>query len=131
MCSRECDILSPQSIALTSQSVFFASNHSLRHCCHTSSSATSDSSKPLLESVAVIFLDVSPCEKYLLVGSKLKGNSYRHIDVFDLEEDKVRVIKETNHGLWNCGAWVPPSGPHGLRVCMGGAAGIMIILGTV
>ena len=72
-------------------------------------------------------MDVSPCQKYLLLGYEdsvfaLLGKMF--IRVLDLETgESVMRAGMGSIGHVNCGVWVPPSGAHGLRVCMGSKAG--------
>lgn len=72
-------------------------------------------------------MDLSPCEKYLLLCIKeCKPGGRSVIIIVDLERKEL-VLKEHYIGI-NCGLWMPLSGAYGMGVCLGNNVGTVQML---
>ena len=128
--SAHCAITSPQCVVTTARNTVFCDKNGVSIC------STSEFELHMYHTVLdfkqavrpkIAFMDISPCEQYLLVG--IKEISEMCIVIVDLEK-KAPVLKEYYPATcFNCAMWMPPSGAHGMGICLGigsNAGGIAI-----
>lgn len=127
-----CKIRSPQSVALTSKFVIFLKDHNIVCCPHSVDSSgpvnTTQTRTTFFMSPEVLFMDVSPSERYLLLGTAEK------ISIFSLESCLCVLTKCQFDNMQtpvpvrnNCGVWMPTSSAYGLGVCLGNSSGKILM----
>lgn len=122
---------------MTAKRVIFCDKSGVFLCAHSNSDSVQhkhyfvlieDSELALrVDGPKITFIDISPCEKYLLVGIK----EYRPVPgmciiIADLEKNKL-ILKEHYPVCFNCAVWIPPSSAYGVGVCIGNYAGNIVI----